>query len=138
MRLEEPSLQCVELVYDELQRIVSQLESKELSRFAVLRERVVEVVNSLLQKCRNPTKQMINNLIAIELAYINTNHPDFVGGGGAISKVFERMAQTHAQEQHQQLIQQQQLQAASQQGLPPGHPGPWPVVIQLLQLRIMI
>ncbi len=72
-------------MYDELQRIVAQLESKELLRFANLRERVVEVVNSLLQKCRAPTKTMINNLVAIELAYINTNHPDFVGGGGAIT-----------------------------------------------------
>jgi replication fork clamp-binding protein CrfC len=27
-RLEEPSLQCVELVYDELQRIISQVENK--------------------------------------------------------------------------------------------------------------
>ena len=27
-----------------------------------------------------PTKKMIANLISIELAYINTNHPDFIGG----------------------------------------------------------
>lgn len=31
-RLEEPSLQCIELVYDELQRIITQLEGKELMR----------------------------------------------------------------------------------------------------------
>ena len=27
-----------------------------------------------------PTDQMIKNLVEIELGYINTNHPDFVGG----------------------------------------------------------
>eukprot|EP00005_Dracoamoeba_jomungandri_P005912 CAMPEP_0174262004 /NCGR_PEP_ID=MMETSP0439-20130205/12712_1 /TAXON_ID=0 /ORGANISM="Stereomyxa ramosa, Strain Chinc5" /LENGTH=751 /DNA_ID=CAMNT_0015346633 /DNA_START=23 /DNA_END=2278 /DNA_ORIENTATION=- len=112
-RLEEPSLQCVELVYDELQRIVSQLENKELKRFHCLRERVVEVVNLLLHKCRVPTKEMIQNLINIEMSYINTNHPDFVGGGGAISAVFKRMASTYGMEQQQ--MQQQQMQQMQQQ-----------------------
>jgi hypothetical protein len=42
-RLHEPSLQCVDAVFEELQRIVSQLESKELLRYNVLRERVIEV-----------------------------------------------------------------------------------------------
>lgn len=114
-RLDEPSMQCIELVYDELQRIVSQLESKELLRFANLREAVVDVVNNLLQKCRSPTKEMIANIIALELAYVNTNHPDFIGGGGALNTVFERMAQTHAQEQQQQMMQQQQQQILQQQ-----------------------
>jgi replication fork clamp-binding protein CrfC len=90
-RLEEPALQCVELAYDELQRIVSQLENKDLLRFTNLRERVVEVVNNLLQKLRKPTREMINNLLALELAYINTNHPDFIAGGTALSTIFERM-----------------------------------------------
>lgn len=113
-RLEEPSLQCVELVYDELQRIITQLENKELLRFVNLRERVVEVINQLFQKCRSPTKGMINNLISIELSYINTNHPDFVGGGGAISSVFQRMAQTHAMDQQMQAQMQMQQQQQQQ------------------------
>jgi len=58
-------------------------------------------VNTLLQKCRDPTKKMISNLVAIELAYINTNHPDFIGGGGAINSIFERMAQVQAMQQQQ-------------------------------------
>src|SRR3990167_7547723 len=93
-RLEEPSLQCVELVYDELQRIVSQLESQELQRFQTLRERVVEVVNRLLQNLKVPTRKMISNLITIEHSYINTNHPDFVGGEGVLAKMSERIART--------------------------------------------
>jgi replication fork clamp-binding protein CrfC len=31
---------------------------------------------------------MIKNLIAIEDAYINTNHPDFLGGANAMLNVF--------------------------------------------------
>lgn len=101
-RLEEPSLQCVELAYDELQRIVSQLENKDLLRFANLRERVVEVVNQLLQRLRKPTREMINNLLALELAYINTNHPDFIAGGTALSTIFERMQRPQAADAYQQ------------------------------------
>jgi len=98
-RLEEPSIQCVELVYDELQRIVSQLESKELLRFANLRDRVVEVVNNLLNKYKVPTKEMIANLISVELSFINTNHPDFVGGDGAITTILEKMAKLESEKQ---------------------------------------
>ena len=96
-RLEEPSLQCVEFVYDELQRIVGNLEIKELMRFQTLREKIVEVANNLLTQCKVPTRQMIQNLIAIELAYINTNHEDFIGGGGAMAKMFEKMARAAAE-----------------------------------------
>lgn len=105
-RLDEPCLQCVELVFDELQRIVSQLESKELVRFQVLRERVTEVVNQLLHKCKAPTKQMISNLIFLELAYINTNHPDFVGAGAFYSVMEMMKAQQHAAENPVQQLQQ--------------------------------
>jgi dynamin 1-like protein len=44
-----------------------------------LRERIVDVVNGLLVRNKMPTKDMITNLVHIELAFINTNHPDFVG-----------------------------------------------------------
>ena len=101
MRLEEPSLQCVDLVFDELQRTVNQLESKELMRFNKLREQVVEVTNELLRKCRVPTKKMISNLVSVEMSYVNTNHPDFLGGGGAFYKIFENMAQNQQQQQQQ-------------------------------------
>lgn len=37
-------------------------------------------MESVLSRCLLPTDQMIKNLVEIELGYINTNHPDFVGG----------------------------------------------------------
>ena len=80
-----------------------------------------------------PTRDMINNLIQVELAYINTNHPDFVGGGGAINSVFQKMAQNHMLEQQQQYQQQQQLQQQmlqqQQQQQPPQLP-PQPQVVR--------
>ena len=64
-RLEEPSLQCTELVFDELQRIVSQLESKELMRFQCLRERVVEVVNDVRSRHIVPPCTILYLLCAV-------------------------------------------------------------------------
>ncbi|KAL8270948.1 hypothetical protein Esti_005103 [Eimeria stiedai] len=77
-QLETPSLLCVEQVYGELQKIVEKSELPEMSRFTNLRARILEVVCGVLKKCLTPTNQMIQNLIQIELAYINTNHPDFM------------------------------------------------------------
>jgi dynamin 1-like protein len=92
-RLLKPSLQCIDLVFDELQRIVAETETQELVRYHNLRERVIEVVNGLLQKCRKPTVEMVQNLINIELAFINTSHPDFLGSEGAIASVVENLAE---------------------------------------------
>ncbi|KAF2070342.1 hypothetical protein CYY_008345 [Polysphondylium violaceum] len=115
-RLEDPSSQCVEYVYDELQRIVTQLEAKELSRFTNLKQRVIEVVNNLLQKHKFPTKAMIENLIKIETAFINTSHPDFVGGDGILESLILKKQQQQ-QEQQQLFMNQQQQQQQQQQAV---------------------
>uniref|UniRef100_A0A8B9KBN7 Si:dkey-32e23.4 n=1 Tax=Astyanax mexicanus TaxID=7994 RepID=A0A8B9KBN7_ASTMX len=79
-RLEEPSLRCVELVHEELQRIIqhcSSYSTQELLRFPKLHDSIVEVVTTLLRKRLPITNDMVHNLVQIELAYINTKHPDF-------------------------------------------------------------
>ncbi|XP_029464241.1 dynamin-1-like protein isoform X2 [Rhinatrema bivittatum] len=79
-RLEEPSLRCVELVHEELQRIIqhcSTYNTQELLRFPKLHDAIVEVVTGVLRKRLPITNEMVHNLVAIELAYINTKHPDF-------------------------------------------------------------
>uniref|UniRef100_A0AAY4B741 Dynamin-1-like protein n=1 Tax=Denticeps clupeoides TaxID=299321 RepID=A0AAY4B741_9TELE len=79
-RLEEPSMRCVELVHEELQRIIqhcSSYSTQELLRFPKLHDSIVEVVTSLLRKRLPITNEMVHYLVAIELAYINTKHPDF-------------------------------------------------------------
>ncbi|CAF0911454.1 unnamed protein product [Brachionus calyciflorus] len=77
-RLEEPSLRCVELVHEELQRIIQQCGAEqELLRFPKLHEKIVDVVTALLRRRLPITNKMVENLVHIELAYINTKHPDF-------------------------------------------------------------
>uniref|UniRef100_A0A8D3CSB8 Dynamin-1-like protein n=1 Tax=Scophthalmus maximus TaxID=52904 RepID=A0A8D3CSB8_SCOMX len=88
-RLEEPSLRCVELVHEEMQRIIqhcSNYSTQELLRFPKLHDAIVEVVTSLLRKRLPVTNEMVHNLVAIELAYINTKHPDFADAAASGSQ----------------------------------------------------
>lgn len=94
LRLEQPGLQCVDLVFAEMQRMAIQSETGELSRFPHLRERVFEIVNQILRSSLAPTQSMISNLIQIELAYINTSHPDFIGGKQAVAQLTKRLSTT--------------------------------------------
>ncbi|XP_065829676.1 dynamin-1-like protein isoform X2 [Oscarella lobularis] len=107
-RLEDPSLRCVELVYEELQRIIQYCirSIQDLQRFPHLQERIVEVLMGLLRQRVSPTNQMVENLISIELAYTNTNHPDFVGGAAIVSDWVLR-------EQSRQKKRKQQLANAA-------------------------
>ncbi|XP_020809216.1 dynamin-1-like protein [Drosophila serrata] len=79
-RLEEPSLRCVELIHEEMQRIVQHCGNEvqqEMLRFPKLHEKIVDVVTQLLRRRLPDTNVMVENILAIELAYINTKHPDF-------------------------------------------------------------
>lgn len=53
-RLESPSLQCVQLVYEELRKVVADIELHELQRFQNLRKKMVEVMNTLLERQLEP------------------------------------------------------------------------------------
>lgn len=79
-RLEEPSLRCVELVHEEMQRIIQHCGTEvqqEMLRFPKLHEKIVDVVTQLLRRRLPTTNEMVENIVYIELAYINTRHPDF-------------------------------------------------------------
>uniref|UniRef100_A0A8C5ECY5 Dynamin-1-like protein n=1 Tax=Gouania willdenowi TaxID=441366 RepID=A0A8C5ECY5_GOUWI len=66
-RLEEPSLRCVELVHEEMQRIIQHCS------------------NYSTQVTHTGTLKLVHNLVAIELSYINTKHPDFTDACGLIN-----------------------------------------------------
>ncbi|XP_029295453.1 dynamin-1-like protein isoform X1 [Cottoperca gobio] len=95
-RLEEPSLRCVELVHEELQRIIqhcSSYSTQELLRFPKLHDSIVEVVTGLLRKRLPITNDMVHNLVSIELAYINTKHPDFMDAAQVSASVNSQQAE---------------------------------------------
>ena len=45
-------------------------------------------MENVLDKCLTPTTDMIIQLIEIENAHINTNHPDFVGSADTLLNLF--------------------------------------------------
>ncbi|XP_011497961.1 PREDICTED: dynamin-1-like protein [Ceratosolen solmsi marchali] len=93
-RLEEPSLRCVELVHEEMQRIIQHCGievQQEMLRFPKLHERIVDVVTQLLRRRLPTTNTMVENLVAIELAYINTKHPDFHKDAALVSSLVKNV-----------------------------------------------
>ena len=54
---------------------------QEFIRFPRLHERIVDVVTQLLRRRLPETNRMVENIVGIELAYINTKHPDFYEAG---------------------------------------------------------
>jgi len=80
-RLEDPSLKCVSLVYDELVRILGQLLNKPLfRRYPSLKEKFHQVVVSFYKKSMDPSNKLVRDLVAMEACYVNTGHPDFING----------------------------------------------------------
>ena len=58
-----------------------QIFQQEFIRFPRLHEKIVDVVTHLLRRRLPETNRMVENLVGIELAYINTKHPDFHEAG---------------------------------------------------------
>ncbi|KAF6072155.1 Dynamin central region family protein [Candida albicans] len=89
--LEAPAHRCVELVYEELMKIVHSVCTAdigtEMSRYPRLQNKLIEVVSDLLRERLGPTIKYVESLIEINKAYINTNHPNFVGAAKAMSIV---------------------------------------------------
>jgi dynamin 1-like protein len=54
--------------------------TSELQKFPILKKRMSEVVSSFLRDGLRPAETMITHIIAMEMDYINTSHPSFVGG----------------------------------------------------------
>lgn len=91
-KLETPAQKCADLVFEELQRLLHRLERKEHRRFPNLAAKMVEIASELLRERLEPTLEMIESLVRIEMAYINTNHPDFCRAGaslGVLAKIVD-------------------------------------------------
>ncbi|KAL0139114.1 dynamin-2 [Mucor lusitanicus] len=99
-RLEEPSIKCINMVYDELVRILGQLLTKQFfKRFPTLKDKFYQVVLVFFKKALQPTSKLVTDLVSMESCYINTAHPDFLNGHQAIAAVTERINQKNQQQQ---------------------------------------
>ncbi|XP_066166057.1 dynamin-related protein 3B isoform X3 [Oryza sativa Japonica Group] len=83
-RLLDPSLQCANFIYDELVKISRGCLTSELQKYPILKKRMGEAVSNFLRDGLRPAETMITHIIEMEMDYINTSHPNFVGGNKVV------------------------------------------------------
>ncbi|XP_041974594.1 dynamin isoform X3 [Aricia agestis] len=81
-RLKEPCLKCVDLVVQELSNVV-RVCTERMSRYPRLREETERIIMSHVRSREQQCKDQLVLLIDCELAYMNTNHEDFIGFANA-------------------------------------------------------
>ncbi|XP_050359318.1 dynamin isoform X4 [Nymphalis io] len=81
-RLKEPSLKCVDLVVQELSNVV-RVCTERMSRYPRLREETERIIMSHVRSREQQCKEQLVLFVDCELAYMNTNHEDFIGFANA-------------------------------------------------------
>ncbi|CAH0722364.1 unnamed protein product, partial [Brenthis ino] len=81
-RLKEPCLKCVDLVVQELSNVV-RVCTERMSRYPRLREETERIIMSHVRSREQQCKDQLVLLVDCELAYMNTNHEDFIGFANA-------------------------------------------------------
>ncbi|XP_030273234.1 dynamin-1-like [Sparus aurata] len=84
-QIKEPCQKCVDMVITELVNTVRQCTQK-LAQYPMLREEMERIVTQHIRDRESRTKDQVMLLIDIELAYVNTNHEDFIGFANAQQK----------------------------------------------------
>ncbi|MFH4978863.1 hypothetical protein AB6A40_005572 [Gnathostoma spinigerum] len=84
-RLKEPSLKCVDLVVNEMTNVIRQC-AESVARFPRLRDEIERIVTTFMRQKEQYAKDQIVMLVDYELAYMNTNHEDFIGFSNAEAK----------------------------------------------------
>ncbi|KAM6985518.1 dynamin-1a isoform 3-T3 [Aplochiton taeniatus] len=81
-KLKEPTLKCIDMVVSELTSTIRKC-SEKLAQYPQLREEMERIVTQHIRDRESRTKDQVLLLIDIELAYMNTNHEDFIGFANA-------------------------------------------------------
>ncbi|KAJ3425736.1 dynamin related protein 1 isoform a [Anaeramoeba flamelloides] len=83
----QPSLQCVEMISLELERILKGLKIQQLELFPPLKGAIYTYSRNLIRSRIEQTQKYIENLINIELAFINIKHPQFKSTGSLLTEI---------------------------------------------------
>ncbi|XP_060768810.1 dynamin-1a isoform X2 [Neoarius graeffei] len=81
-KLKSPCLKCIDMVVSELTTTIRKC-SEKLAQYPMLREEMERIVTQHIRDRESRTKDQVMLLIDIELAYMNTNHEDFIGFANA-------------------------------------------------------
>ncbi|XP_021341772.1 dynamin-1-like isoform X3 [Mizuhopecten yessoensis] len=84
-KLISPSIKCADLVVTELTSVVRR-NTQQMNRYPRLREEVERIVNTRIRECEQRVKEQLRLLVECQLAYMNTNHEDFIGFSNAQNK----------------------------------------------------
>ncbi|ULT99086.1 hypothetical protein L3Y34_000435 [Caenorhabditis briggsae] len=90
-RLKEPSMKCVDLVVNELANVIRTC-ADTMARYPRLRDELERIVVSYMREREQVAKQQIGMIVDYELAYMNTNHEDFIGFTNAEAKANQRQS----------------------------------------------
>ncbi|XP_062586061.1 dynamin-1-like isoform X6 [Saccostrea cucullata] len=91
-KLKEPSLKAIDMVVTELTKVVHKCTEK-MSRYPRLRDQTESIVNNRIREQEMKAKEQLKLHVEFELAYINTNHEDFIGFANADRAVHKERKQ---------------------------------------------
>ena len=95
--MRDPAIKCVDLVVSELQNSIAIL-TECVARYPLLRAEIEKIIGVQIQQRAQACKSHIELIINCELAYMNTNHEDFVGFN-TFDNTNDNNNQTHTQKQ---------------------------------------
>jgi len=81
-RLRQPVLLMVDLVTQEVTKVVSNA-AQQMKRYPRLMEETERIITTYIREKEQSCKEQVMMLIDCELAYMNTNHEDFIGFANA-------------------------------------------------------
>merc|ERR1711972_389494 len=81
-RLKEPSLKCIDLCVTELSNVARSVTEK-MSRYPRLQEETERIITTFIREKEQRCKEQVILMNNCELAYMNTNHEDFIGFANA-------------------------------------------------------
>lgn len=84
-KMREPCIKCIDLVVIELMNVV-RLCTDKMKRYPRLRDETERIICSFIREREQEAKKQVFLLNSFELAYMNTNHDDFIGFANAQSQ----------------------------------------------------
>ncbi|CCH59471.1 hypothetical protein TBLA_0B06480 [Henningerozyma blattae CBS 6284] len=94
-RFEDPSIRLVNLIFDEMVRMLKQIISQiKYGRYPALREAISSQFIEFVKDAMLPTIEFVKDIIKAEETYINTAHPDLLKGSQAMAMVQEKLHPT--------------------------------------------
>eukprot|EP00054_Salpingoeca_dolichothecata_P036815 m.8763 g.8763 ORF g.8763 m.8763 type:complete len:844 (+) comp7056_c0_seq1:87-2618(+) len=81
-KLKAPCFKCVDMVATELGEICKNI-TEGMARFPRLRDEAERLIAQQIRDSEQKAKDQVALLMDIELSYMNTNHPDFIGFANA-------------------------------------------------------